>query len=219
MKRIITLTLIAAALLCGQKTYAQFTAGAGYINSREYVRSFNSENKKTVSKTPYNGFYVGLDYNIKLGKSNWGISPGAYFEMLFNSSTSSSVKTTHREGFLNIPVYVNYNFYVLNDVRGFVYLGPGFNCGLFGRDKSTSKDSKGNVSVLYNDNIYDKDIINDVQYSRFDMNVGAGVGLDFMGMARLTIGYDFGVLNRFRGSADKYAYHRDQLHVGVAYIF
>lgn len=215
MRKIVVLTLIAAALLCGQKASAQFTAGAGYVNSREYVKK--SSDKKATN-TPYHGFYVGADYNVKLA-GNWGMSPGVYFQMLFNSSTSSTVKTTHQEGFLFVPVYFNYNFYVLNDVRGFVYFGPGFNCGLFGKDKSTSKGSDGKLEVLYEDNIYDKTVQNKVEYSRFDLTAGAGVGLDFLGMARLTVGYDFGVLNRYAGSDKFYGYHRDQLHVGVAYIF
>ena len=36
---------------------------------------------------------------------------------------------------------------------------------------------------------------------------------------QVKVGYDFGMVNRYTGSSDKCSMHRNQVHLGVAYVF
>ena len=55
-------------------------------------------------------------------------------------------------------------------------------------------------------------------YGRWDVMVGGGMGFDLINRIRLSVGYDFGMLNRNTNST-AIARHRNQLNAGVALLF
>jgi hypothetical protein len=47
--------------------------------------------------------------------------------------------------------------------------------------------------------------------------LGGGVGLEFNDMIRFQVGYDAGMVNRYK--SDNFSVHRNQLTAGVAFLF
>ena len=94
----------------------------------------------------------------------------------------------------------------LGAAKVFAYAGPSLQMGL----ASTSKITVGGTTNTTNN--YDND-----SYGRMNVLVGGGIGADIADMLRLTVGYDFGLLDR--NSSDNVSLKTSQLHVGVAYLF
>ena len=95
-------------------------------------------------------------------------------------------------------------------LRGFVYAGPTFSCGL-----NSTTEVGGSIGGVggksgKHDNYADSD------YNRFDILLGGGAGLDF-GKLRFTVGYDLGMLNRV--SSENFVQKRNVLHAGIGFLF
>lgn len=208
MKKVIFAAAAAVMMLSGTNAFAQFSVGAGYMNSKL---------KEKDADDPYakaNGFYVGADYNFNLFKG-LGIAPGIELAYVIDGDVASlnlsdlaSVKEKIRESYLNIPVAFNYG-YDFSKVRVFAFAGPVFSIGLTSKSKTEGAvlDSTGSDT----ENLYDGD------YRRFDVMLGCGVGADLFEKFRVKIGYDWGLVNRY--DADNYTVHRKQLKIGVALLF
>ena len=100
-------------------------------------------------------------------------------------------------------------------LRLFFFGGPTVSAGI--SSKTTLKAGISGIgqanTVIDN---YSKDVNN---YGRFDVMLGGGMGFDFANRLRLTVGYDFGMLNRYTASATSVQHHRNQLHAGLAFLF
>ena len=83
MKKIITTILAASMMLMGTTAFAQVSIGAGYLNSSSKVT-----NSSKVLKTPYNGFYAGIGYDINEG-AGFGINTGLYFSYILSTKSGS----------------------------------------------------------------------------------------------------------------------------------
>ena len=209
MKKIIAIAAAAAMLFAASEASAQVIVGAGYVNST--TTSKVSDNK---ASSDANGFYVGASYNIPL-VGGLGLAPGLYYEFLGSSSkkdagifTASGTPTEH---YLNIPVMVNYSFGLASDCSLFAFAGPTLEYGLASSTKLEA--SAGGISGEKTVNNYDAD-----DYGRFDCLLGLGVGFNIRAF-QVKVGYDFGMVNRYTGSSDKASLHRNQVHLGVAYVF
>ena len=208
MKRIITTILAASMMFIGTTAFAQVSVGAGYINSTS-----KATHGSTVLKTPSNGFYAGLGYDINEG-AGFGINTGLYFSYLFNQnsgSIGSIVSGTSKlvETYLDVPVRASLSA-DMGGLRLGVFAGPVFSCGI----TSTTDSSASVVGVEIGTGKIDN--YADSSYKRFDILVGGGVNVDF-GALRLTVSYDLGMLNRY--DTQDFKTNRNTLRAGLAFLF
>lgn len=217
MKKILSIALTIAVALCGTKAMAQVSIGAGYLNSTQKVTAGVSKN------VAMNGVYAGFDYNYAVGESGLGIAPGIYYEFI-TASADKLLNTVNLGGilsgkldehYINIPVNLNFRTTIADGIKGFVYAGPTFSMGV----SSKAKAEGFGIKVTVSDN-YKHDYFN-----QFDVLVGGGIGLDFSDMVRFTVGYNVGCFNRagdaLRNQEGNSAVtlNRNELHVGLAYLF
>lgn len=212
MKKLMFLAIV--SLCSGLAALAQPATNFGYMNSR-YVDS--SLDKPIV----HDGMYVGLSWNFELG-NGFGVEPGLEWSYLVCSDTkgieigeifSASATYMSTENYLDIPVKFNYG-YELGAVRLFAYAGPIVSFGL----SSVSKVKTVGGGNVLGDVTGPGSKINRYKngdYSRFDVLMGAGAGIDF-GLIRLVAGYSWGLLYRI---PDTESLHRNQIKVGLAYMF
>ena len=64
MKKVITTVLAASLMLVATNAFAQLSAGAGYINATDKSVYTDSKGNKTITNTPLNGFYAGVQYDM-----------------------------------------------------------------------------------------------------------------------------------------------------------
>lgn len=213
MKKIVTLLSAALMLLAGTSAFAQMSIGAGYVNSVDYSKLGKDQSAKSTGGS---GFYAGVSYTAPLA-AGFSFTPGVYYEFLTANEAVSFDRLIvfsgrETEHYINIPLTFSYGMDLSRDFRFFVYAGPTASVGL-------ASTVKGSTDVggfkLEGDSVSNYD---DEDYGRFDIMLGGGIGLEFRDDLRLTVGYDFGMLNRYTGSAD-YSQHRNRLTAGIAYIF
>lgn len=198
MKKVFAIA--AALMLLGTTAFAQ-SFGAGYVQS---TQKFN----KTASTA--NGFYAGFGYTAEI-LPFLSLNPGIYYEFLTSSSNTSlfgynisSAKTT--EHYVNVPLHLSLDLKLAPSFKMFVYGGPTANIGI----ASSTKGELLGATKKYNN--YEDD-----DYSRFDIMLGGGIGAEIAQRIRLTVGYDFGMLNRLKDS--DYLLKRNRLTAGAAFIF
>ena len=144
------------------------------------------------------GLYVGANYNYEIA-NGLAVAPGIDFAMY--STEKNNVK--YKENYIGIPVLFNYGIEVADGFKLVPFAGPTFSLGL------SSKSTSGSVTI---DN-YDA---ND-DYGKFDILIGGGVALDVMEMIRVSIGYNYGLLDR--NANGKLKDTCSGVHFGVAYLF
>lgn len=218
--------IIALFALISVAASAQINVGAGYLQS---TATYQAKSGADVNSTKSNGFYVGLGYEIPL-MQGLSVTPGIYYSYLYSDDAGStaigtvatgSLKTNLKEQYLNIPVTVNFGYNLTRDLRLFAFGGPTASIGLSSvshYDASVSVIGI-NISDSGDTDNYSGTSDNPATYGRFDVLLGAGAGADIMGKFRITVGYDWGLLNRNVDSNSTAIRHRNQLKAGIAYLF
>ena len=211
MKKIFAIA--AALMLIGSSAFAQ-NFGAGYLQSTKTDGS---------SSVTANGFYAGFGYTASIAPGI-SLNPGIYYEFLTNSSAGSAgipglatisgtSKTT--EHYLNVPLHMSFAYSFAPTFKLFAYAGPTVNFGIASNTKSTTSTSTfigSGSSTNTTDNYADGS-----NYSRFDLMAGGGLGAEVMNKFRITVGYDFGLLDR--NNSDSTSLKRNRLTAGVAFLF
>ena len=205
---------------------AQINFGAGYLRS---TATYQAKSGADVNNTLSNGFYAGLGYETSLMKG-LGLSAGVYYSYLYSDDAGSTaigtvatgtLKTNLKEQYINVPVALNFGYNLTRDLRLFAFGGPTFSLGL---SSMSHYDASATIVGITLSDSGDTDNYAGTDdkaspYGRFDILLGAGAGVDFLGKYRLTVGYDWGMLNRNVDSESTAIRHRNQLKVGVAYLF
>lgn len=206
MKKI--MTLAAALVLLTTTAMGQASLALGYMNPTHPSTS-----------DPLMGAYVGLDYNINLS-GDLSVAPGVYYSYSFkNTSNSVSAfgitatgKTNYTEQYVSVPLNFNYGLDLAKDMTIRVYAGPTFSYGLSSTFKADGSVAGYSTSTgaqsLYTDN---------GNYKNFDVLVGGGVAFDYAKQFRISLGYNYGVLDR--NASDNAVYKRNYLHMGIALLF
>ena len=200
MKKIFIAVLAAAAMVLGTNANAQLSVGAGF-----QMQNYKAKIGGTQTMNPM-GLYVGLDYTIPFA-GNFAVTPGLYYGIgktdkatMKNGGATLTVKdmdvTAHD---LMVPVYVSYN-HEFGFGKGFVYAGPSLGYNI---------DTKSKGDSIYDDGI---------DFSHFNIGIGLGLGCTFAEHYRLSAGYNFGLLNRYKGDGD-FTIKNNFLNVGFNYIF
>lgn len=210
MKKIFATVLAASMMLLGANAFAQVTVGAGYVNSTLASKAGN-----TKTTTPANGFYAGASFNIPVSGA-FGVAPGVTYEFLASSKESSfagiaSAKGTTTEHYVGIPIMLNYNLALANDLSIVPFLGPTIQCGLASNTKLEGAIAGAGASTKV-DNYGDKST-----YGRFDVLLGGGVAFDFNAL-EVKVAYNYGMLNRYTGEGDA-STHRSEVTLGFGYKF
>lgn len=153
-----------------------------------------------------NGFYVGFGYSAEI-MPGLSLNPGLYYEFLTDDDNFTGMllplgKTT--EHYVNVPLHISYGIQFAPTFKFFLYGGPTANVGI-------ASNTAGAV-LNVNRNNYEDD-----NYSRFNIMLGAGAGIEVMKKFRVTVGYDWGMLDRY--TDDDFTIKRNRLMAGAAFIF
>ena len=218
MKKIFTAVLAASLMLIGTSAFAQFSIGAGFVQSTDNVKSGN-----TKTSTPMNGLYAGASYNITFGDSGLGLAPGVYYSLLTKKDAKeyggiASTKVDVTEHYLSVPVLLNYGFRLGDGFKLGLYAGPTMSYGLASTLRSKADVELPIIGKVSSDSKVDQ-YKEGSEYGRFDVMLGGGVACEFADMVRFEVGYDYGMLNRYTGKSSDISRHRSQLHAGVAFLF
>lgn len=237
MKKIFAAVASMAALLCLSSVPASAKSGleAGYVNSSySFKTGISSDNNYSL-----NGFYVGLSQDVRLF-AGLHIVPGIYYTYLTDNSKEEvlglKLRGNDSDHYLSIPIMFRYQF-GLPGVKLYVFAGPTLSAGLVAKQKYiVSGDILGtniNGEVSYNlytgkvktdgidifqdgENPVDE-IVPDYMYNRFDVQLGGGVGIEVLKFLEVKVGYDFGLINRYKGDAAEL--YRNQFYAAVGFRF
>lgn len=229
MKSYFKLIAVAVAIFAASiEASAQFGVNISYMNSNARPVQWSDAKNQT------NGFTVGIDNELKLIGNFLSIQPGLYYQHLLASEdivdlgSQLYAKNTYSDYFLAIPLHVKLGFNILPNkmLRVYVFAGPTFEIGLKSEDKF-SIAGEGEISYNYYTGKFStsSDEVNDIVassglfpdqkvYDRFDVMVGGGVGIQVIRFLDIKVGYDYGLVNRYRKEMDK-TVNRGQFYVGV----
>lgn len=203
MKKIVILLSAALVLLAGAPAFAQATFGGGYLSTTE---SWKSGSTSTESD-PMSGFYAGLGFTSPIN-SLFKLTSGVYYGFASKSNVTHFLGLTIDNGkqqdhFINIPVFLSLGMDTTAGLHCFIYGGPSLSFAVASKLVSEKK------SV----DLFEED----PDLKRFDVMLGGGVGVELFETFRVTVGYDFGMLDRY--NANSYSVRRNQFTAGVALIF
>ena len=240
MKRFFSVIILAALIAAaGTDAFAQFGVNVSYMNSNTWTRS-NAGGEPAKMNT--NGFAVGIDHNIRIVGNILSIQPGIYYQHLLKSEDIAEIsglaaRDTYMENYLAVPVYLKVGFNILpkNILRLYVFAGPTFEVGLMASNRISVNGSllgqnvDGEISYNYYsgkikssseefnslaENYFQTD--GQGQYGRFDIMLGGGVGLQVVRFLDIKVGYDYGLVNRLKGTlAENATANWGQFYVGV----
>lgn len=219
MKKLIIFALAAATLMgIGTQASAQVSAEAGYLNQALRISYADAIEKSTS----LNGAYAGLFYDINEGEG-LSVRTGLYYAFLTGKAkvVDGYLWGNLYEHSLNVPFQLGYTLGFSNGDKGFAYVGPTFTYGLASNVKANALD----ILKLKLANCYKHDYLN-----RFDVKLGFGLGYEVNDMARITVGYNFGIVNQIGDGLKqkdengnpingKTTLHRNTLNVGIAFLF
>lgn len=185
MKKIII--LVSAALLTVTSLKAEgLNITAGY-NTGFAKQTWNGVRSNDI----YHGFNVGIGYTFReIVGDHVNIATGLQYVNMFGKKGTYDedlkMKGQQVDSYIQLPVRFTYLF----DTEGcdfFLFAGPKF---LFGLKSQFRTDD-------VNFNWYARGT--EQQYTRFNLMLGVGGGMYIGEHFRLSLGYDWGVINRYKG--------------------
>lgn len=229
MKGYLKFIAIAVAIFAASiEATAQFGVNISYMNSNGRPVQWSDAKNQT------NGFTVGIDNELKLIGNFLSIQPGLYYQHLLASEdivdlgSQMNARNTYSDYFIAVPIHFKLGFNIIPErmLRIYVFGGPTFEIGLKSADKLsiagigeisynyyTGKLSSSSVEI--NDIVASSGLFPDQKvYGRFDVMVGGGVGIQVIRFLDIKVGYDYGLVNRYRKEVDK-TVNRGQFYVGV----
>ena len=210
MKRIITTIFAACLALAGTTVFAQNMAvEAGFgLSTTKFDYTLGHTNADLYGGT------LGISYEIPVVEGTLGFAPGLQFGYFTKSDVNiyNYANVSSTETYLAAPLDFNLHMNLSGDMKLLVFAGPTLDLGLTSRVKEKS------TSVEYD--IYSGKLSDYTKYTRYDVLVGGGLGLDVMDAVRFSVRYDYGLVNRNGGSTSNLLeIHRSQLKLGVAFLF
>lgn len=214
MKKIIVFTFVLFSIysaVLAQDKKVNFGLQAGY--------SYNMPKINTV-KYPdnLNGFHLGpiISYNINetIGIQSgllYNYSSGIYKEAVVLDSWRQ-YKTKFQS--IDLPLRAQYSIGLADDFFLKLLIGPNFN---FGLNRVTDYEVIKDKQVIYVANVSSKgeNIYNNSNYSRFDVQFGIGVAVQYYGFS-IRAGYDWGLLDRDKTTN---SFKANDIKLGIAYTF
>lgn len=229
MKKLFCVLFIAGLL--NIPSYSQVILGAGYVN--QSLSEFNPH--------LLNGFYVGGGYSIAIG-NRFAVTPGLYYLRaqgglygtgnLWLSTTQVlppmdlDEKEYFRNNTLALPVQVSFSVVSSPAFKLFIFGGPSISFEL-----NTSYEYSCSIGERPLSEVSCKDLIAEdntiqpnIDYSRWSIGIGGGIGMDIFKHYRITAGYEYGLNDRLKGREyltlqDDKSMHTQRIYAGLAYVF
>lgn len=239
MKNMVKILLAAAAVLAfAASASARGGLEAGYLNSRYSFKSV-AEGAAAPDAYSQNGFYAGLTQEVRLF-AGLHVQTGIYYSYLtskerreYGELITNGGRTDH---YLSVPIMLKYKI-GLPFMKISIFAGPTLSAGLVSKEKYTvagryaGATVNGDISYnFYTGNVkYDgvnvpadasdpyAGMLSNWLYNRFDVQIGAGVGLEFFKFLEVKAGYDWGLIDRYKG--DGIEVNRDQFYVSLGFRF
>ena len=153
------------------------------------------------------GFHAGVRFELALPSLAEGVYTNA--GLLFTSKGAKLDLGDLGAGkanayYLELPIHIGYKYALSNSFAIFGDVGPYVGVGLFGKAKST-------YTEYYYDEYYTETETTNVfdEMKRFDMGVGLRVGFEFMQKYSISVSYDWGLLNTYKGDIEDLEYYID----------
>lgn len=208
-----------------------------------YAHSFNRISDKydegVESTDGRNGFHVGLTKDITLIPYALYLQTG--LDYVYQMKTpdvekigSLKIIAKNQDHRLNIPLQLKYEYPVTPVISAFAQVGPTLSFGLASNMYYRTRTEGGSAYVSYNyytgktktggDAGLMEDILEsqtpEAKYRRVDVLLGGAVGAKFFEILEASIGYDWGLVNQYRGAlGGDYRMSRQQLYVTLAVRF
>lgn len=218
----------------------------GYVNSN--YRTLDLATDEPTTSGLLHGFTIGLTKDFSLLPHALYFQTGLNYiyqndprnENYKIPLTDMSVRLVgdREEHHLGIPIRLKYDLHLLDRVGLTFDAGPTLLMGLSSKYQYKTKLSDSVASVDYNlyngkvkasggSSVFDLEewMENSGMYpegrlGRFDVMLGASVGAHFFHILEVRIGYDYGLLNRYRKEvADMYSMHRGQFTLSAGIRF
>lgn len=212
----------------------------GYVNSN--YRTLDLATDDATTSGLLHGFTLGLTKDFSL------LPHALYFQTGLNYIYQNDPRNENIPGFrivgdreehhLGIPLRLKYDLHLLDRVGLTFDAGPTLLMGLSSKFKYKAKLSDHVVGVDYNlyngkiDSTGDASIFDlggwmedsgmypEGRLGRFDVMLGASVGAHFFHVLEVRIGYDWGLINRYRKDiADLYTMRRGQFTLSAGIRF
>lgn len=165
----------------------------GFANAQDGTglqAGYSTETTKQGDNTSIlKGFHVGPTYEMSI-QGPISLQYGVLYNYLTASTGFMGITGTETKHTVDIPVRLAATFPLVNGVSAFAFGGPNFNIGIADNIK-VSALGLSSTTNLYSDNDLD------IKYSRFDVQLGAGVGLKYKNFG-VKASYDWGLLNRLK---------------------
>ena len=215
----------------------------GYTNSTHVLRTDQKKEKMSAD-----GMTAGLTYDFRLHKDTYLRTGLMYGFQWYSDSYSQDVslgpdKTSginaneHLiEHNLHLPVFLRHEIEMIPQILSFTMsLGPTISYGLsseteiamFGALDAGFRYDNYNGNMEYTYFPYDdavKEVMNEefrkaaMLQKRIDLSMGGSIGLNIIRQIELEIGYDLGLMNRYRDQKDMF-YRRNSFRFTLSYIF
>lgn len=183
MKKILLILFVCVSTISYAQDFKYGLVG-GYNHSapsaHEGKPGFHIGVKGELGLIKQSGLY--LDFELLYSSQNW--QSGTYYD----SDNKTSTNFKYSPAYLQIPVRLGYRFSLGDNVKLLINAGPYASIGLHGKSKVTS-------SVENVENINKSDVFNNTGLERFDMGIGARVGVELYNHFQLIGGYDCGFIN------------------------
>ena len=239
MKNLVKIIAVAASgLLLTLDLSAKNGVEVGYLNSTYRSKPASGEVTKS---DPMSGFYVSLVKDMRLF-AGLSIQSGLYYSYLNDTGRKEALgfnmTESDTEHMLNIPIQFKYTFDIIPAFGVYIFAGPTLSLGVSAPYKlSVTGDILGNKvdgSVTFDrysgkirtNNFPDEYVENvnqllpDSSRNRFDVLMGGGVGINLVKFVTVKGGFDYGLLNRYKGDlADAGTLNRMQFYVSVGVMF
>ena len=212
MKKLFTTILAASMTLLGTTVFAQnvvVEAGFG-LSSTHFDYTLGKATADLYGGT------LGISYEVPLVDQTLAFAPGIQFGYFTKGDVNAFNVTnvSFTETYLAVPLDFNLKFPVSEDMKFLIFAGPTIDLGLTSRVKEQS--ATGAEYDIYSGSLSDY-----TKYTRYDVLLGGGLGLDVMDAVRFSVRYDYGVVNRNGGNLTSglLKVHRSQLKLGVGFLF
>lgn len=208
-----------------------------------FAHSFNRDidrydDDKVRNKDGMNGFHVGLTKDFTLIPYSLYINSG--LDYVYQSDKPdvpalSKAIVKRQDHRMNIPIMLKYEYPVTPGISAFAQVGPTLSFGLSSNLSYRMRmDDGASAGVRYNyfSGKYKltgeaeslKTIMMaqapDAKYRRFDTYLGGAVGAKLYDILEVSFGYDWGIVNQYRGAVAKdYKMRRQQYYVTVGVRF
>lgn len=196
MKKILTLITILFSMFIGMQNISAQSINVGYVNS-----TYTVSESGVSTQMNGNGMYFGADYDYPVA-TNLLFNPGIFVDYVKYHLYGNLYGNAF---YLRVPLHVKYAYRLDNMFELFGTAGPALSYALGGKVRY----HEGGIS--YTENFFDN------SDQRFDIPLGLEIGANINKTFKLTLGYDFGLLNQIKDV--DYRFTRNVFRAGIGYNF